>query len=119
MPLPDASGIVSAMSEDRVVGLCTVPDRDTAAAIAARLVHERLAACVNVLPAVTSIYLWQGAVQQDNELLLIIKTRRSVFEALQNTICELHPYELPEVIAVPITDGLPAYLSWIDDSTGS
>ncbi|MGA7800904.1 MAG: divalent-cation tolerance protein CutA [Gammaproteobacteria bacterium] len=107
------------MSEDRLVALCTVPDAETAAAIAARLVQDRLAACVNVLPGIMSVYTWQGEVQQDSEQLLIIKTRQSVFEALQKAVCELHPYELPEVIAVAIADGLPGYLSWIDDSTGS
>ena len=110
---------MSTMSEDRLVALCTVPDTETATTIAARLVQDRLAACVNVLPGITSVYAWQGEVHKDNEQLLVIKTRQSVFQALQKTVCELHPYELPEVIALTIADGLPGYLSWIDDSTGS
>ncbi|HKK13683.1 MAG TPA: divalent-cation tolerance protein CutA [Gammaproteobacteria bacterium] len=107
------------MNEDRLIVLCTVPDGETAAAIAARLVKDSLAACVNILPAVTSVYVWDGEVQNDAEQLLVIKTRSGVFQALEKAVLELHPYELPEIIAVPIQYGLSGYLTWIDQTTGS
>lgn len=93
--------------------LCTVPDRDTAGQIAEALVSERLAACVNIVADITSVYRWKGEVEKAPELLLIIKTRQAVYETLQDRIQDLHPYELPEVIAVSIDNGLPAYLDWI------
>ena len=96
--------------------LCTVPDRDTADRIAANLVTDRIAACVNIVPGVTSIYRWKGSIETDTELLLIIKTHSAVFDTLTDRIKALHPYELPEVIAVPIKDGLPEYLDWISTS---
>ncbi len=97
--------------------LCTCPDQDTAIGIGERLVEERLAACVNLLPGVTSVYRWQGKLQRDNENLLLIKTTGDRFEALSTRLRQLHPYDLPEIIAVPITDGLPDYLSWVSECT--
>jgi periplasmic divalent cation tolerance protein len=102
------------MTDTHCIVLCTVPDAATGESLARALVEARLAACVNILPGLTSIYRWKGEVHQDNELLLIAKTRRDRFEALSVMLSGLHPYELPEIIAVPITNGLPAYLSWID-----
>ncbi len=93
------------------------PDNDSAIALAQRIIKGKVAACVNVLPSVTSIYEWKDEVKQDSEILLLIKTTKSRYEDLQALICESHPYELPEVIAVPISDGLPEFLSWIDDTT--
>ena len=107
------------MSEAHQVLLCTVPDRDTGRAIARRLVEERLAACVNILPGVTSVYAWKGEVNEDEELLLVIKSRAGRYAELERAVVELHPYELPEVVAVPVSDGLPGYLAWIDESTGT
>ena len=104
------------MTEHRVV-FCTCPDQDTAAAIASRLVAEKLAACVNILPGLTSVYEWEGKVETDPESLLIIKTAGDRLGALTRRIETLHPYEVPEVIALPIEDGLPAYLNWITDET--
>jgi len=98
------------------VVLCTVPDRDTATRIARTLVSEHLAACVNIVPGITSVYRWAGAIEETGELLLIIKTSQAVFEALKSSIRDLHPYELPEIIAVPLEDGLPEYLDWITTS---
>ncbi|MBI5041468.1 MAG: divalent-cation tolerance protein CutA [Gammaproteobacteria bacterium] len=104
------------MTDAHCIVLCTVPDAATAESLARALVEARLAACVNVLPGLTSVYRWQGQIQQDNELLLIAKTRRENFDALCTTLRGLHPYELPEIIAVPVIDGLPAYLGWIDQN---
>ena len=111
--------MVRPMDDSRQLVLSTVPDRDTAERIATTLVTERLAACVNILPAVTSIYHWHGEVQKDAELLLLIKTRSSCYPQLEMRLTSLHPYELPEIIAVPIEAGLAGYLQWIQDNTGS
>ena len=102
---------------EHCVALVTVPDRETADRIAQALVTEGLAACVNVIPGVVSTYRWQGEIQRDDELLLVIKTRREKLDALQARVIELHPYDTPEVIALDITGGSPAYLNWITDNT--
>lgn len=107
------------MNDTPFLVLSTVPDRDTGERIAAALVRERLAACVNILPGLTSIYYWQDAVQRDDELLLFIKTRKSCYPQLEKRLQSLHPYELPEIIAVPVEAGLTGYLQWIEDNTGS
>jgi periplasmic divalent cation tolerance protein len=96
--------------------LCTVPDEAVAKRIASVLVEERLAACANIVPGITSIYRWQGAVESTAELLLIIKTNAAVYPRLQDRIRALHPYELPEIIAVSPAAGLPDYFAWITDS---
>lgn len=93
--------------------LTTCPDAETAERLAQALVHERLAACVNILPIAKSVYWWKGRVESATEQLLIVKSMTRVFRAIQKRIRELHPYELPEVIAVPVADGLPDYLAWI------
>lgn len=104
---------IPVMTGDLQIVLCTVPDRGCAEQIARTLVAESLAACVNIVPEITSVYRWKGNIENDPELLLIIKTGGAVFAALRDRIQALHPYELPEVIAVPVTDGLPAYLDWM------
>jgi periplasmic divalent cation tolerance protein len=96
---------------------CTCPDAGVAARIATSLVERRLAACVNILPAVTSVYRWQDAVEQGSEVLLLIKSEAERYPALQAAIVALHPYELPEILAVETAAGLPAYLDWVRDST--
>ncbi len=96
-----------------LVVLCTCPDDEVASAIARALVEERLAACVNRIPGVRSIYAWQGAVHDDAEVLLLIKTEASRFDALRARVLALHPYELPELLAVEVTRGLDAYLAWV------
>ena len=93
----------------------TCPDQETAKCIAALLVENGLAACVNIIPGLQSVYLWKGQVETDNECLLVIKTRADRYEALEQAIRENHPYELPEVVGVPINAGLPGYLAWIDE----
>ncbi len=105
------------MDNQALVVCCTCPDSATAERIAETVVGEQLAACVNIAPGLTSIYRWQGQVQRDAELLLIIKTRSARYPALEARIRELHPYEIPEIIALPVQAGLAAYLNWIIAST--
>ena len=97
--------------------MTTMPDENSANALAAQLVEGRLAACVNIGSPATSVYQWDGQVKQDTERLLTIKTTVDRYVALENAIVERHPYELPEVIAVPISHGLSAYLAWIEQCT--
>lgn len=92
------------------------PDEAVAEHIAEALVSQQLAACVNVIPKMRSIYRWKGNIERDWEVLLLIKTRKAEFQALQAAITELHPYELPEIVAVSIETGLVDYLRWIDSS---
>jgi len=98
---------------DVLLAFCTCPDEAAAARIARALVDERLASCVNRLPGVRSTYRWQGAVHDDAEVLLLIKTTRGRLPALRERLPALHPYELPELIAVEVAGGLPAYLDWV------
>ena len=107
------------MSADLQIVLCTTPDRETAELIAGALVSEQLAACVNILPGVTSMYHWQGAVEQSDEVLLIIKTSQTVWPMLEAQIKALHPYELPEIVAVPIKTGEAEYIQWLENSIPS
>lgn len=93
---------------------CTCPDQPSAEHIARQLVESGLAACINILPSVTSVYQWQGKLETAQEHLLLIKTRADRFPALENRIKSLHPYELPEIVAVSIDRALPDYLEWID-----
>lgn len=96
---------------------CTCPDQASAARIADALVGERLAACVSLLPGLQSVYRWQGQLQRDAEVLLLIKTSRQRYPAMQARLPQLHPYELPELLAVESVAGLPAYLQWVVEST--
>lgn len=89
------------------------PDEESANAIALALVEAKLAACVNILPRVQSIYRWQGVVESAAEVPLLIKSTAANYRALEAAIKQRHPYELPEIIALPITQGLPAYLNWL------
>lgn len=99
--------------------LTTLPDPTTARQLARRLVDERLAACVNVLDGCTSIYRWQGAIEEASETVLVIKTQQALYSALETFLRQLHPYELPEIIALPIVKGLPEYLDWVRAETGA
>lgn len=103
--------------QDVLLVLTNVPDEATAHGIARRLVEDRLAACVNVLPAVHSIYRWQGAVEEACEVSMLIKTTKDRYEELQAAIEALHPYDVPEIIAIPLADGLPSYLRWVVSET--
>lgn len=100
-----------------LIVLCTCPDDTVGERIATALVEERLAACVNRLPGVASIYRWRDKVCRDSELLLLIKTTFERFDALRERIVELHPYELPEVIALDVATGLDRYLAWVEAET--
>ncbi|HEU0012438.1 MAG TPA: divalent-cation tolerance protein CutA [Longimicrobium sp.] len=106
---PEASGLVLALS--------TAPDAETAARIARALVQERLVACANLVPGLTSVYRWEGAVEEAAEVLLLMKTRRELVGPLKERIAALHPYQVPELVSAPIEDGLPAYLDWVRAET--
>ena len=95
----------------------TMPNKDQATKLARALVDEGLAACVNIVPGVRSVYQWDGRVQEDEEVLCLVKTRASVFEKARARILELHPYEVPEVLAFEVDDGSPDYLEWLKRST--
>jgi periplasmic divalent cation tolerance protein len=97
--------------------ITNLPDRAAAERLAEKLVGERLAACVNILAPCRSVYRWKDALQHDEEHPMLIKTTAERYPALERALREGHPYELPEIIAVPIERGLPAYLQWVDDET--
>jgi periplasmic divalent cation tolerance protein len=102
---------------DALVCFCTCPDPEVATRLARALVEARHAACVNVLPGVTSVYRWLGQVEAAAETLLVIKTTRAAFPALQAALRAQHPYELPELVAVRVDNSLPEYLTWLADAT--
>ena len=102
-----------------IVVFVTAPNQDAAAGIARTVVDERLAACGNVLPGIRSIYRWQGEVHDEPEVMLVLKTRAGLFESLRGRILELHSYDVPEIIALPIEAGHGPYLDWILENTSS
>jgi periplasmic divalent cation tolerance protein len=104
-------------ANDKLLVFTNAPDRTVAARIAQALVDARLAACVNVLAGCTSVYRWDGAVETAEELPIIIKTRACRYAEVEAAIRRLHPYELPEILAVPVVDGLPEYLEWVAEET--
>lgn len=93
---------------------CTCPDAETADKIAGLLVANKLAACVNILPGVRSLYEWQGQIETAQEHLLLIKSQQSRYQAIETAIKAAHPYQVPEIIAVAIDNAAPEYLQWID-----
>ena len=107
------------MQDNYLIVLTTFPDENSAITVARQLVRLKLAGCVNILPKITSIYEWQNETQTGTEVLLLIKTTRLQYETLETTIREGHPYELPEIVATPITHGLKDYLKWIETQTHS
>ena len=102
----------------RVV-LVTAPDAETGARIARTLLEEHRIACANLLPQVRSLYRWEGAVEDEPEVLLVLKTRAEGLEALSERVREIHPYDVPEVIALPVSAGHAPYLQWVREETGS
>ena len=105
------------MENKYLVVFITTPSTKIGEQIAEKLVAEKLAACVNILPEMMSIYIWKGEICNDSEVLLIVKTRADLFEALSATVQTLHPYEVPEVLAIPVSTGSDDYLSWIRQVT--
>ena len=103
--------------EQVLLVLTNVPDNTAAHALARQLVEQRVAACVNILPAVRSVYQWQGAVEEANEVTLLMKTTQLRYPELEAAIRNGHSYQVPEIIAVPVVAGLPAYLNWVDQET--
>lgn len=102
---------------DAMVVLTTLPNAEAASKLSKTLVDERLAACANILPAIRSVYRWQGKVQEEAEVLVLLKTRQERFGRLKARVLELHPYDVPEVIAIRIDDGHQPYLDWVTDAT--
>lgn len=104
-------------STEEIVVLITAPKEAEAVKIAKALVEKRLAACVNVISDIRSIYRWQGKIEDDTEMLLIIKTKKGLFDALAAEVKEIHSYTVPEIIALPIVQGQADYLKWLSEST--
>jgi periplasmic divalent cation tolerance protein len=104
--------------QQEIAVFMTAPNEDEAAGIARALVEARLAACVNMVKNVRSVYSWQGNIEDEAEVLMIAKTRKGLFEALSEKVRELHSYEVPEIIALPLIAGSEEYLKWIRESTG-
>ncbi|MBR9989294.1 MAG: divalent-cation tolerance protein CutA [Gemmatimonadetes bacterium] len=96
-----------------VMAIVTAPSHDVAERLVTTIVDERLAACGNILPGVTSIYRWEGTVQRDTEVLILFKTTRAALSRLMTRVEDIHPYDVPEVLAVPVTAGLAAYAGWV------
>lgn len=96
-----------------VLVFSTVPDRATGLRIGRALVERRLVACANLVPGLTSVYRWDGEVHEDDEMLLLMKTRRTRLPELTESLTALHPFQVPELVAVPVEAGLPAYCSWV------
>lgn len=99
--------------------MCTTPDETVAEKIARAALESRVAACVQILPPIKSMYWWQGNIEEDSEILLLIKTSQNRLEELTRTVKSHHPYDVPEISAVPITGGSPEYLDWIFDETSA
>jgi len=99
---------------DKIVVMTTCASADEAHKIARHLLEARVAACVSISSTVRSLYHWQGAIQDESEYLLIIKSRRDLMDRLKNEVRAIHSYTTPELVALPIVDGLPAYLEWMD-----
>ena len=104
------------MTEVKVV-LVTLPDRDRAVVLCRTLVGERLAACGNILPGVTSVYRWEGKIHEDPEVMVLFKVHKDAVTALTERIAELHPHEVPEILALPVEAGFRPYLEWVAAET--
>ena len=106
------------MAEKMLLGLSTFPDAETARRISNQLVTERFAACGNILPAIESIYHWKDKIESGNETLVFFKVSEDRQSAFQDRLRSLHPYEVPEIIFVPVASGLPEYLRWVAENCG-
>lgn len=105
------------IASEALLILTNLPDGKAASELARQLVEQRLAACVSILPAMRSIYRWQGSIEEAGEVALLIKTVRPRYAELEAAIRAAHPYDVPEIIAVPIVAGLPDYLAWLTQAT--
>lgn len=103
--------------EPNIIIIANFPEKKQAIAFAKKIVDDRLAACVNILGTCTSVYSWQGKTESADEIPVLIKTQKQHYSRVERVITTMHPYELPEIITVPITGGLPAYLQWIAGTT--
>lgn len=101
-----------------IVVLITALKEEEAAEIAKAIVEDKIAACVNIVRNIRSIYRWQGKIEDDNEVLMIVKTRRDLFGSLEERVKELHSYSVPEILALPVIEGSEDYLSWLKEETG-
>lgn len=117
--VPGGQGQLCKMDDQVLVVLVTAPTMDEAARLGRALVEERLAACANLVPGIRSIYRWQDVMQDDAEVLLVIKTTGSMWHKLQQRVAELHSYQTPEVLALPVEHGAPAYLHWLGGQVGT
>jgi periplasmic divalent cation tolerance protein len=106
------------MGEKILLALSTFPDAEIARRISNQLVSDRLAACANILPAIESIYRWKGNIESGNETLVLFKVSEDRQSAFQDKLRALHPYDVPEIIFVPIASGLPEYLQWVSENCG-
>jgi periplasmic divalent cation tolerance protein len=106
------------MADEVLLVFSTFPDPTTAGRIARQLIEEKYAACANLLPPIESIYWWQGKVEEGKETLVLFKTSEDGYERFQSTLRDLHPYDVPEIIALPINRGLPEYLQWVVRNCG-
>ncbi len=106
------------ITSNEVVVFITAPNENEAAEIARVLVESRLAACVNIVKNIRSIYSWEGNIEDESEVLMVVKTTKDLFSSLADKVKELHTYDVPEIIALPVVDGHQDYLKWIHDSTG-
>jgi periplasmic divalent cation tolerance protein len=104
------------MSQEILLALSTFPDTETAHRISSQLVTEKFVACANILPGAESIYCWKGKLERGNETLVFFKLSEDRQSAFQDKLKSLHPYEVPEIILVPISSGLPEYLSWVAEN---
>ena len=106
------------MAEKMLLALSTFPDRETAQGISNQLVTDKFAACANILPAVESIYRWKDKIESGNETLVLFKLSENRQSAFEEKLRSLHPYEVPEIIFIPISSGLPEYLHWVVENCG-
>jgi periplasmic divalent cation tolerance protein len=104
---------------EAIVVYITAPNEEEAVKISKIIVEEKLAGCINIVRGIRSIYMWQGKIEDDPEVLMIAKTQRSLFNALMTRVKELHPYTVPEIIAMPVIEGSADYLNWLKEVTSS
>lgn len=107
------------MAEKVLLALSTFPDAETARKISNQLIEEKLAACANILPAIESIYRWKGKIETGNEVIVFFKTSEDRQSVFQEKLRSLHPYEVPEIVFIPVVGGLPEYLRWVAESCAS